>query len=53
MGYIKEPKGIDLVVVPQSKPNIEANNAVSDFIAHDKLRRQTAQAKKNKSKQLG
>ncbi len=46
MKYIKESKGIDLVVVPQTKPNKEADKLVSDFIKKDKLKRKKAQAKK-------
>ena len=38
MGYIKEPKGIDFVVVPQTKPNPEADRQVSEFIAKYKLK---------------
>jgi hypothetical protein len=39
MGHIKEPKDIDLVVVPQTKPNKEADKMISDFIKKDKLRK--------------
>ena len=46
MGYIKEPKGIDLVVVPQTKPNKEADKLVSDFIKKDKLRKKKNQVYK-------
>jgi len=37
MGYIKEPKGIDLVI-PPSKPDKEADQAVSDYIKKQKLK---------------
>ncbi len=39
MGHIKEPKGIDLVVVPQTKPDKEADKLVSNFIRKDKTQR--------------
>jgi len=37
---------VDLVVVPQTKPNKEADKLVSDFIKKEKLKRKKAQAKK-------
>lgn len=45
MGYIKEPKGIDFVVVPQTKPDKEADNLVSEFIRKQKLKNPKARAK--------
>ena len=42
MGYIKEPKGVDLVVVPQTKPNKEADKIMSDFIKKHKKRNRQA-----------
>ena len=32
MGYIKEPKGVNFVVVPRTKPDPEADRLVSEFI---------------------
>ncbi|NOU47455.1 MAG: hypothetical protein HOO86_10380 [Bacteroidales bacterium] len=46
MGHIKEPKDIDLVVVPQTKPNKEADKMISDFIKKDKLRKRRKPADK-------
>lgn len=46
MGYIKEPKGIDLVVVPQTKANKEADKLVSDFIRNDKSKMKARMKKK-------
>jgi len=37
MGHIKEPKGIDLAI-PPSKPDKEADQAVSDYIKKQKLK---------------
>lgn len=48
MGYIKEPKGVDLVVVPQTKPNKEADKLVSDFIKKHKKRNRQAIEKAKK-----
>jgi len=48
MGYIKEPKGVDLVVVPQTKPNKEADELVSDFIKKHKKRNRKAIEKAKK-----
>jgi hypothetical protein len=39
MGYIKEPKDIDLAVVPQTNTNKEADKLISDFIKKDKIRK--------------
>jgi len=49
MGYIKDPKGIDFVVVPQTKPDKEADKLVSEFIRKDKLKRAASEAKYGKS----
>lgn len=49
MGYIKDPKGIDFVVVPQTKPDKEADRLVSEFIRKDKLKRAAREAKYGKS----
>lgn len=49
MGYIKEPKGIDFVVVPQTKPDKEADRKVSEFIRNDKLKRAAREARFGKS----
>ncbi len=46
MGYIKEPEGIDLVVVPRSKPDNEQDALVSEYIRKDKLRRKAKLRKK-------
>ncbi|MEI7675913.1 MAG: hypothetical protein WCJ03_03960 [Bacteroidales bacterium] len=40
MGYIREPKGIDLTVIPQTKANKEADKSVSDFIRKEKQKMQ-------------
>jgi hypothetical protein len=48
MGYIKEPKGIDLVVVPQTKPNKDADKIVSDYIKKHKKRNRKAIEKAKK-----
>ena len=32
MGYIKEPKGVDFTVIPQTKPDPEMDRMVSEFI---------------------
>jgi hypothetical protein len=45
MGYVKEPKGIDLVVVPQTKPDKEADKLVSEFIRKDKAHKKAHQKK--------
>lgn len=45
MGYIKESKGVDLVVVPQTKPDKEADKLVSDFIRKDKSRKNARKKK--------
>ena len=49
IGHIKEPKGIDFVVVPQTKPDKEADRKVSEFIRNDKLKRAAREAKFRKS----
>ncbi len=46
MGYIKEPKGIDLVVVPQTKPDKESDELVSEFIRKEKAQRKVRLKKK-------
>jgi hypothetical protein len=46
MGYIKEPKGVDLVVVPQTKPDKEADELVSEFIRKDKSQKKIRLSKK-------
>ena len=45
MGIVKEPNGIDFVVVPQLKPDKEADRLVSEFIAKAKLKNPKARAK--------
>ena len=37
MGHIKEPEGVDFTVVPQTKPDIETDRLVSEFIRKRKL----------------
>lgn len=46
MGYIKEPKGVDFTVIPQSKPDIEADRAFSEFLSKRKLKNKRAGIKK-------
>jgi len=46
MGHIKEPKGIDFVVVPQSKPDKDADELVSEFIRKDKLQKKAHHRKR-------
>ena len=46
MGYIKEPKGIDFTVIPQSKPDIEADRMFSEFLSKRKLKNKRASIKK-------
>ena len=46
MGYIKEPKGIDLTVVPQTKRDQEADELVSEFIRKDKAEKKSVLKKK-------
>lgn len=38
MGYIKEPEGVDFTVIPQTKPDKEADIMFSEFIQKRKLR---------------
>lgn len=49
MGYIKDPKGVDFVVIPRTKPDIEADRLFSEFIRKDKLKRAASEAKYGKS----
>jgi hypothetical protein len=44
MGYVKEPKGIYLVIPPSKLTQQEADE-ISDFIQKDKLKNNTAKAK--------
>jgi hypothetical protein len=44
MGTIKEPQGIDLIVVPQTKPDKEADRLVSEFIRKVKLKNPKSRA---------
>lgn len=46
MGHIKEPKGIDFVVTPQSSPDKDADESVSEFIRKDKLQKKVHRRKK-------
>ena len=46
MGYIKEPKGIDLTVVPQTFQDKEADELVSEFIRKDKAQIKSGLKKK-------
>lgn len=39
MGYIKEPEVIDFVIIPQTKPNKEADRLVNEFIKKGKTKR--------------
>ena len=45
MGHIKEPKGVDFTVVPQTKPDIETDRLVSEFIRKRKLENPKERAK--------
>jgi hypothetical protein len=45
MGHIKEPKGVDFTVVPQTKPDIETDRLVSEFIRKLKLENPKERAK--------
>ena len=45
MGTIKEPQGIDFVVVPQTKPDKEADRLVSEFIRKEKQKNPKSRAK--------
>lgn len=45
MGYIKEPKGIDFEVIPQTKPDPEADRLFSEFLAKEKLKNRKAKDK--------
>jgi len=46
MGYIKEPKGVDFTVIPQSKPDIEVDRMFSEFLSKRKLKSKKASIKK-------
>lgn len=46
MGYIKEPKGVDLVVIPQKKTDNESDKLVSEFIRKDKSQKNARLKKK-------
>ena len=46
MGYIKEPEGVDLVVVPQTKRDPEQDKIVSEYIRKYKLRQKAKLRKK-------
>ena len=46
MGYIKEPKGIDLTVVPQTKQDQVADDMVSEYIRKDKAEKKSELKKK-------
>lgn len=48
MGYIKEPDGVDLVVVPQSEPNPEMDKLVSEYIKREKNKKKAQPAKTSK-----
>ena len=50
MGYIKEPKGIDLIIPPSKLTQKEAAE-IADFIRMDKLKNIKVKAKKT-SKEL-
>ena len=45
MGYIKEPEGIDFTVIPQIKPEKEADSMFSEFIQKRKLKNPKTRAK--------
>ena len=45
MGYIKEPKGVYLIIPPSKLTQKEAAE-ISDFIRKDKLKKGKAKAKK-------
>jgi hypothetical protein len=45
MGYIKDPKGIDFEVIPQTKPDPETDRLVSEFLAKEKLKNRKAKDK--------
>jgi hypothetical protein len=45
MGYIKEPEGVDFTVIPQTKPNNEADRMFSEFIQKRKLNNPKTRAK--------
>ena len=38
MGHIKEPEGVDFTVIPQTKPDKEADRMFSEFIQKRKLK---------------
>ena len=52
MGYIKEPKGVDFTVIPQTKPDKEADRMLSEIIRADKLKRTIREAKTSKKKEV-
>ena len=45
MGYIKEPKGVDFVVMPRTKPDKEADRLFSEFLVQYKLKNKASIAK--------
>ena len=45
MGYIKEPEGVDFVVIPRTKPDLESDRLFSEFIAKQKLKNKNAKTK--------
>lgn len=45
MGYIKEPEGVDFTVIPQTKPDNEADRIFSEFIQKRKLKNPKTRAK--------
>lgn len=49
MGYIKEPKGVDLEVKPQRKPNKKTNKLVSECVQEYKKRHPKTIEKARKS----
>ncbi|MBA4407807.1 MAG: hypothetical protein Q8S54_02310 [Bacteroidota bacterium] len=45
MGYIKEPEGVDFTVIPQIKPDKDADRMFSEFIQKRKLKNPKTRAK--------
>ncbi|MDP3912793.1 MAG: hypothetical protein Q8R96_03545 [Bacteroidota bacterium] len=45
MGHIKEPKGVDFTVVPQTKPDEETDRLISEFLRKQKLENPKERAK--------
>ena len=45
MGHIKEPEGVDFTVIPQTKPDKEADRMFSKFIQEQKLKNPKERAK--------